>query len=184
VAVGIVNAFIPLLPTTVFLLIGAWAWGKGAPEWRARLLAHPRWGEPLRLWANGQQMTRQGKRLATLGIATSGVITVAWIGPTPAVLAVGLGLAALVAWLWWRPSLAPSRPAATSPRGAWTLIEVIPQERVCCVDVQRGLDCDVTQHATERCPARAPPRRLPQTRLTVDQQPERSKSCSQLKGHT
>jgi len=112
VAVGIVNAFIPLLPTTVFLLIGAWAWGKGAPEWRARLLAHPRWGEPLRLWANGQQMTRQGKRMATLGIATSGVITVAWIGPTPAVLAVGLGLAALVAWLWWRPepgSVPPSR---------------------------------------------------------------------------
>jgi uncharacterized membrane protein YbaN (DUF454 family) len=103
VAIGIVNAFIPLLPTTVFLLIGAWAWGKGAPEWRARLLAHPRWGEPLRLWANGQQVSRRGKRLATLSIATSWALSAALIDLTPAVLAVGLGLAALVAWLWWRP---------------------------------------------------------------------------------
>ena len=103
VAVGIVNAFIPLLPTTVFLLIGAWAWSKGAPEWRARLLAHPRWGEPLRLWANGQQVSRRGKCMATVSIATSWVISFVLIDPTPAVLAVGLGLAALVAWLWWRP---------------------------------------------------------------------------------
>jgi len=103
VAIGIVNAFIPLLPTTVFLLIGAWAWGKGAPEWRARLLAHPRWGEALRLWANGRQVSRRGKRMATLGIATSWLLSATWIGPTTAVLAVGLGLAALVAWLWCRP---------------------------------------------------------------------------------
>ena len=103
VAIGVVNAFIPLLPTTVFLLIGAWAWGKGAPEWRARLLAHPRWGKALRLWANGRQVSRRGKRIATLGIATSWALSAALIGPRPAVLAAGLGLAALVAWLWWRP---------------------------------------------------------------------------------
>jgi hypothetical protein len=102
-AIGIVNAFIPLLPTTVFLLIGAWAWGKGAPQWRDRLLAHPRFGEPLRLWANGRQVSRRGKRMAMLGIATSWLLSAALIGLTTAVLAVGLGLAALAAWLWWRP---------------------------------------------------------------------------------
>ena len=44
VAIGVINAFLPLLPTTEFLLIGAWAYGKGAPEMRERLLAHPRFG--------------------------------------------------------------------------------------------------------------------------------------------
>lgn len=112
VAIGIVNAFIPLLPTTVFLLIGVWAWGKGAPEWRARLLAHPRWGEALRLWANGRQVSRRGKRMATLGIATSWVLSAVLIGPTTAVLAASLGLAALVAWLWRRPE---PGSAASSP---------------------------------------------------------------------
>ena len=29
VLIGLVNAFVPVLPTTVFLLIGAWAYGKG-----------------------------------------------------------------------------------------------------------------------------------------------------------
>ena len=103
VAIGIVNAFIPLLPTTVFLLLGAWAWGKGAPEWRARLLAHPRWGEPLRLWADGRQVSRRGKRMATVGIATSWCLSAVIIGPSIAVLGVGFALAALVAWLWSRP---------------------------------------------------------------------------------
>ena len=36
-AVGVINAFIPLLPTTVFLLIGVWAYGKGDPAMRERL---------------------------------------------------------------------------------------------------------------------------------------------------
>ena len=110
VAVGIVNAFIPLLPTTVFLLVGAWAWGRGAPEWRLRLLAHPRWGEPLRLWENGRQVSRRGKRMATVGMATSWVLSAVSIGPTTAVSAAGLGLAALLAWLWWRPEPGPVSP--------------------------------------------------------------------------
>lgn len=107
VAIGIVNAFPPLLPTTVFLLIGAWAWGKGAPEWRARLLAHPRWGEPLRQWANGRRMSRRGKRMATVGFVASWLASALLIGPSPAVFAVGLGLAALAAWLWSRPEPMP-----------------------------------------------------------------------------
>jgi hypothetical protein len=52
-AIGVINAFLPLLPTTVFLLISLWAFGKGAPEWRQRLLAHPRWGGPLQHWGAG-----------------------------------------------------------------------------------------------------------------------------------
>ena len=53
------NAFIPLLPTTVFLLIGAWALGKGAPEWRAKLVAHPRFGRALRDWDDGRRVSRR-----------------------------------------------------------------------------------------------------------------------------
>ena len=34
VLIGLVNAFVPVLPTTVFLLIGAWAYGKGDPALR------------------------------------------------------------------------------------------------------------------------------------------------------
>ncbi len=103
VCIGIVNAFIPLLPTTVFLLIGVWAWSKGAPEWRERLLAHPRYGPPLRHWENGRTITRRGKRLAVMGMALSFSVTLALAGVRPVTLAVGIGLAVLAAWLWSRP---------------------------------------------------------------------------------
>ena len=78
VAIGIANAFIPLLPTTVFLIIGAWAWGKGAPEWRQRLLDHPRYGPPLRLWLEHRAISPRGKRMCLLGLAVSGLLS-SWL---------------------------------------------------------------------------------------------------------
>jgi uncharacterized membrane protein YbaN (DUF454 family) len=113
-AIGVINAFLPLLPTTVFLLISLWAFGKGAPEWRQRLLAHPRWGGPLRHWEQGRRVSRRGKRMASLGIATGWLLCALSLGPSASVLTVGLGLAALALWLWMRPepelAPAPSRP--------------------------------------------------------------------------
>lgn len=103
VAVGIVNAFLPLLPTTVFLLIGLWAWSKGAPEWHARLLAHPRYGPSLRHWRDGRRITRRGKRAAAGGMTLGYAVTTAVAGIGPVTLAVGAGLAGLGTWLWTRP---------------------------------------------------------------------------------
>jgi uncharacterized membrane protein YbaN (DUF454 family) len=78
-AIGIVNAFIPLLPTTVFLLLGIWAYGKGDPEMRDRMLQHPKFGPSLRRWVEHRQISRVGKLGACLSIV--------------------LGLGALCAWL-------------------------------------------------------------------------------------
>ncbi|MCB1957342.1 MAG: YbaN family protein, partial [Rhodocyclaceae bacterium] len=100
VAIGIINAFIPVLPTTIFLIIGAWAWGKGAPEWRARLLAHPRYGPPLRLWLEQRMITRRGKRMCLFGLAASALLSSWLLGfrPLPTALLVG-GLSLLGLWI-------------------------------------------------------------------------------------
>jgi uncharacterized membrane protein YbaN (DUF454 family) len=103
VGIGIVNAFLPLLPTTVFLLIGLWAWSKGAPEWHARLLDHPRYGPTLRHWREGRRITRRGKQAAAGGMALSYAMTAALAGFGPVSVGVGIGLAALGTWLWMRP---------------------------------------------------------------------------------
>lgn len=103
VAIGVINAFLPLLPTTVFLLIGAWAYGKGAPEWRERLLAHPRFGPPLRHWQNGRCMTRLAKRAAVGGMACSFAVTWAVLGNGLPVAMSGAGLLLLAAYLVRRP---------------------------------------------------------------------------------
>lgn len=103
VGIGMINAFIPLMPTTVFLLIGAWALSKGSPEWRAKLIAHPRFGRALRDWEDGRRVSRRGKRLAALGMAVGWAIVVIWQGISPWTVGVGVLLAAIATWLWRRP---------------------------------------------------------------------------------
>jgi uncharacterized membrane protein YbaN (DUF454 family) len=98
-AIGIVNAFIPLLPTTVFLLIGVWAYGKGDPAMRERLLNHPRYGRSLRLWVDKRQISRKGKVGAVMGITLSASFTAAMIGPKPIMWCIVAGLVGLSAWL-------------------------------------------------------------------------------------
>ena len=113
VGIGIVNAFIPLLPTTVFLLIGAWALGKGAPEWRAKLIAHPRFGRALRDWDDGRRVSRRGKFLAAAGMLISWVILLLLRGFDPVSTGVGILLTAIATWLWIRPE--PRQGDASDP---------------------------------------------------------------------
>lgn len=116
VSVGLINVLIPLMPTTVFLIIGLWAWGKGAPELKARLLQHPRFGPSLRDWENGGRISRRGKWLSISGIAASFAISAWWIGAKIATAIVGMCLLALAIWLWRRPEPA-APPSDTSSAG-------------------------------------------------------------------
>ena len=97
--IGVVNAFIPLMPTTVFLLMGLWAYGKGDPAMRERLLNHPRYGASLRLWVEHRQITRKGKIAACLGITASASFTAWAIGGKPVMWAVVAGLVGLMAFI-------------------------------------------------------------------------------------
>lgn len=66
---AIMGAVLPLMPTTVFLLIAAWCFGRASPALRARLLADPRCGPVLRDWQDHGSISRRAKRAALLGMA-------------------------------------------------------------------------------------------------------------------
>jgi len=54
VALGFIGVALPLLPTTPFLILAAFAFGKSAPQLKQWLLDHPIFGGPIRDWeANG-----------------------------------------------------------------------------------------------------------------------------------
>lgn len=108
VLIGLVNAFVPVLPTTVFLLAGAWAYGKGDPALRERLLNHPRFGRGLRLWVEQRQITRRSKVAAIAGISASGALTVATLGSRPLTWSIGAGLLGLCAYLVTRSEPRPT----------------------------------------------------------------------------
>lgn len=98
-AVGIAGAFLPLLPTTVFLIVAAWAFGKSSPALHAWLYRHPTFGPPLRDWDERGAIGPRAKAMAVAGMSF-GLLAV-WLAsrsalPTAAAAAVLLGCAVFV----------------------------------------------------------------------------------------
>ncbi|MBI5721992.1 MAG: YbaN family protein [Burkholderiales bacterium] len=100
---GLVGIFVPGLPTVPFLLVAAWAGGRGWPRLEQWLLDHPKHGPAIRRWRDRRAVPRSAKWASTLTMALS----TALIALTPAPLAVKLGVPALMlavgTWLWLRP---------------------------------------------------------------------------------
>lgn len=99
--IGLISAlvFSPTLPAAVFLLTGIWAYAKGDPVWRERMLSHVRLGGSLRLWSDKRQVTRRTKVAAIAGISLGGAITAATLGSRPLSWGIGISLVGLCAYL-------------------------------------------------------------------------------------
>lgn len=82
-ALALAGLVTPLLPTTPFLLVAAWALGRGAPDLRARLDAHPKLGPLLADWETRRAIPLRGKAAAAAGLTASWAL-VAASAPHPA----------------------------------------------------------------------------------------------------
>ncbi|AJC47103.1 MULTISPECIES: YbaN family protein [Xanthomonas] len=102
-ATGIVGIFVPGLPTTVFVLIAAYAAARGSPRLRRRLLRDPRFGRSIRDWERHGAVSRRGKWMATLTMAACALVLLLFVHRLwVQVLAIGC-MSAVALWLWWRP---------------------------------------------------------------------------------
>ncbi|MEY1662258.1 YbaN family protein [Isoalcanivorax beigongshangi] len=103
VALGLIGAVLPGLPTTVFMLLALWAAGHGWPALAEWLLNHPRFGPPLQRWQQQRAVPRQAKWAALLGMTLSALLL--WWAPLPWWLQCGLWslMAVVLVWLWTRP---------------------------------------------------------------------------------
>lgn len=77
VALGVVGAFLPVLPTTPFLLLAAWCFLKSSDKTYQALRRHPILGAPLVNWEENRAITRPAKALA-LGMITLSLI-IMWV---------------------------------------------------------------------------------------------------------
>ena len=104
-ALAIAGAFLPVLPTTPFLLLAATCYSRGSERLERWLLTHPRFGPPLVAWREGGVIAPRAKALAVALIVASGV-GVAWHPRLPLVGkgALGLVFVAVTIFILTRPS--------------------------------------------------------------------------------
>ncbi|MGB0697496.1 MAG: YbaN family protein [Rhodospirillaceae bacterium] len=77
VGLGVIGAFLPVMPTTIFLILAAWAYGHASPGMRQWLLEHPKFGPSLQAWHKEGAIPRKAKVLAVTMMAASVAITAA-----------------------------------------------------------------------------------------------------------
>lgn len=135
VGLAVLGALLPGLPTTIFLILALWCFGRSSPQRAARLLAHPRYGEILRQWQQHRLVPRRAKYLATVGMSVGwlllfwqqGLQLQLWLWALAA-----LELAVLL-WLWRLPSQLPSNltlPSTGSTPVQRRLLSLLAQP--CC----------------------------------------------------
>lgn len=83
VGLGVLGIFLPVLPTTPFLLLAAWLFLKGSPRWHDWLLNQPHLGKYIRNYMQEHKIPLKVK---------IGSIATLWIGITVSIILVEI---------WW-----------------------------------------------------------------------------------
>ncbi len=107
VALGVIGLFLPVMPTTIFLLIALWAFSKSSVRFHRWLYNHPTLGVAIRDWHAHRVIPVKAKILAIAVMSASlAYVTLfvaqGWLLP----LALAAGLGAVAAFILTRPSRA------------------------------------------------------------------------------
>jgi uncharacterized membrane protein YbaN (DUF454 family) len=99
VGLGVIGAFLPILPTVPFLLLAAFCFARSNPAWEQRLLNHPRYGAGLRDWRERKAIGRRAKVGALTAMSAGVVFTAATIGWPWVMISVAVLMIA-GSWIW------------------------------------------------------------------------------------
>ena len=107
VILGFIGALLPGMPTTVFLILAAWAASKGWPQVDQWLLNHPKYGHTIRAWRENGTVPRKAKWWASVMMLVSGVLMLLTNAPLGVKIFTDLTMLCVAIWLWTRPEPQP-----------------------------------------------------------------------------
>lgn len=100
---GFIGIFVPLLPTTPFILLAGFCFSNGSPRCERWLLEHPRFGPMTREWRTHRAVPLRAKQIAIAMMAASS-IGCWWFLGHPWRWAPGACCLAVAVWLWRLPT--------------------------------------------------------------------------------
>lgn len=109
---GIIGIFLPLLPTTPFLLLSSACFMRASPRISNWLLAHPHFGPIIDNWQKNRAIDRKIKRRANVFIVLSFAASIAMV---PALWHKMMLISMLVVLLIWFNRLREIEPVARTP---------------------------------------------------------------------
>lgn len=98
VALALVGVVLPVLPTTPFLLVAAWAFARSSPRLDAWLRTHPRLGPLLAAWESRRAIPRRAKAVAGVSLPVSWLMLS--FGGAPVIVLIGAATVMLTAGVW------------------------------------------------------------------------------------
>jgi len=107
-ALGFIGAFLPGLPTTVFMIIALWSFSKGSESMHHWLYHHPRFGPALRDWDQYRMIPIKAKITAYVMMSISAIYMTFFADINPILLICAFGM---MLWGAIYIMIKPSRPA-------------------------------------------------------------------------
>lgn len=80
VSLGIVGIFLPLIPTTPFLLLAAWCFSRSSPTFHNWLMTHPKLGPIITTWNSGDGLPVKVRNRIILVMWASMILSMLIIG--------------------------------------------------------------------------------------------------------
>lgn len=100
-ALGFIGVFLPVMPTTPFMIVAAACFSKGSPRLHAWLLRQKYIGASIKLWEDHRIIPRKAKVMSTLLILCGLVFPLTILKlPLWGILALIITLFSIIAWVW------------------------------------------------------------------------------------
>ena len=114
---GVIGIFLPVLPTTPFILLSAWAAARSSPRLLDWLENHTAFGPMIIDWRRGGVVRRRSKWLSTLVMGATGVYLLLSGHPRWAAWLAIACMGSVSVWLWRRPErFADEAPPPDAPQ--------------------------------------------------------------------